>query len=447
MITTNKKLTTILLAILLFITTGCDPYLNLQPENGISPDQVSVDNISLFLNGLYRRAIPNRDIYVIPDMRGGNYTWTALSGSNGNYGKMVTGEGIDDSFSYSSSIWNDSYKIIYEANNIIEAVEKLATENADKLGMLNRIKGEASYFRATSYFELVRTFGGVPIFTSTETENIPRNSTEEVYKQILSDLDFAIANTVDRSKSGHAHISKQATIAMKARVLLQLGKKKEAATLAKEVINTSKTLKLDANYGGIFRDTNSSTEVIFAFANLKTETNLRMSSLFWPYGTTWAGSYFVQPSNDVLENLYEDKDIRKQVNILKITNDDGTYNVIVSKYWDVQPLIISRLSEMYLIAAEGLPSNEGIEYLNSLRTLRGLTALPNSELQTAQQIEDQVLAERRREFFSEGFLYHDLVRTGRATSLDNTASERNILLPIPGSQINLSEGVLKQNEY
>lgn len=439
------KLYTLLLS-LLILFSSCDSYLDLSPEDGIAPNQISEDNITLFLNGLYRRATPNRDVYVLPDMRGGNYTWTALSGSSGSYGTMITGIGIDDRLGFSSTIWNNNYKIIYDANNIIEAADNLLSSNPDNTGELNRVKAEASFFRASSYYELVLSFGGVPIFESIITENIPRNSVEEVYEQVLTDLDFAIANTNSISSTGSTRVSKEAVQAFKARVLLQLGRKSEAAALAKDVISTA-GLSLDADYGRIFRDTNSSTEVLFSFANLKSENNLRMSSLFWPYGTTWAGSYFVQPTEEVINELYSEDDIRKDVNILRIDNSDGTFNYIVSKYWDVQPVVILRLSEMYMICAEGLSNSEGLEYINQLRTLRGESALSLTDFNSDSKVVDAVLYERRKEFFSEGFLYYDYVRTGRATELSNTASERNILLPIPGTQINLSGGVLVQNPY
>lgn len=430
----------------LMLLMGCNDLLDLYPENGISPDQINADNIPLFMNGLYRRSIPNRDVYVIGDMRGGNYTWTALSGSNSNYGKMVTGMGIDDTFGYSSTIWDSSYKIIYDANNIIQAADKLIENNTGNVAALKTTKAEALFFRAMAYYQLVISFGDVPIFLTAATENIPRNPKEEVYQQILSDLDFAIINTNNHSKTGFKRISNHAAKAYKARVLLQMGRKSEAADLAKDVIKTS-GLKLDGDYGRIFRNTDSSTEIIFAFANLKNETNLRMSSLFWPYGTTWAGSYFVQPTDEVIEELYSENDMRKDINILKITNSDGTYNTIVSKYWDVQPLILLRLSEMYLICAEGLSQTEGLMYINEIKSLRGEEKLTIENFNSIDKVVDEVLKERRKELFSEGFLYQDYVRTGKATLLENTKTEKDILLPIPGRQINLSEGVLIQNPY
>lgn len=429
----------IIMLVLLMGFVSCSDELEIEPESAVSPDQISAGNIDFFLNGLYRRSVPVRDNYVLNDTRGGNYTWTALSGSNSNYGVVITGNNVDDRLSYSSSIWNHSYSNIYNANIIIEAADRLTGEQD-----LSRVKAETSYLRAWHYYQLVTSFGDVPLILTNTTEDVPRDPAAQVWAQIEADLDYAIANADDFGRTGTKKVSNQAAMALKARVLLQQGKKAEAAALATSVIS-SVDRKLDPDYGGIFRDTDASSEVLFAFSNLKTESNLRMSSLYWPYGTTWAGSYFVQPSEDVLENLYSQDDIRAEVNIETIVNTDGSSNTIVSKYWDVQPVIITRMSELYLIAAEGLGTSEGLPYLNAVREIRGLNALSSGQVSNQEDYLTQILEERRRELFSEGFLFQDLVRTDRAIDLPNISSREKYLLPIPGSQIGLSSGVLVQN--
>lgn len=417
---------------------GCAQQLDQLPESGVSPDQISEANIPFFLNGLYRRATPDRDNYVLHDTRGGNYTWTALSGNSSAYGALITGNNVDDRLSYSANIWSHAYRNIYNANILIEACDRLG-------GNLNSIKAETSYLRAWLYYQLVTTFGGVPLVLVNTTENIPRNSEAEVWNQIIVDIDYAIENALPYAQTGNKKVSQEAAKALKSRVLLALGQTAEAAELAASVIEST-GLQLDADYGGIFRETDGSTEVLFAFSNLKTESNIRMSSLFWPYGTAWAGSYFVQPSDYALNTLYPAGDVRKDVNILRITNSDGSSNVIVSKYWDVQPIIISRLSELYLICAEGFGRTQGLPYLNAVRQKRGLSPLTGGDFAGDEQFIDEVLEERRRELFSEGFLFYDLVRTDKAIDLPNVQNRNQYVLPLPGQQVRLSEGVLKQNE-
>lgn len=428
-----------LLTLLAFVF-GCSKELDQQPESAVSPDQISAGNIEFFLNGLYRNSLPDRDNYVLNDTRGGNYTWTALSGSTSAYGNMITGNNIDDRLSYSATIWNHAYRNIYNANIIIDAAGRLDIE-----GSLVSAKAEASYLRAWLYYQLLTNFGGVPLVLTNTTENIPRNTAEEVWAQINVDIDFAVANAKPLSVSGAKKVSQEAAKAFKSRILLAQGKKLEAATLAQSVISSAGR-SIDDDYGRIFRNTDASTEIVFAFSNLKTESNLRMSSLYWPYGTTWAGSYFVQPSDYVVNDLYDAEDVRKSINIQKIVNSDGSSNTIVSKYWDVQPIIISRISELYLICAEGFGTNEGLRYLNTLREKRGLKALSATDVATEEIYLTEVLEERRRELFSEGFLFYDLVRTDRAIDLPNIKNSDQYLLPIPGAQISLAGEVLEQNK-
>ena len=74
-----------------------------------------------------------------------------------------------------------------------------------------RIEGEAKFLRALNYFELVRFFGkqyeagknntqlGVPIVLKTVTDfngdlSVARNTVEEVYTQVIKDLNESIAN-------------------------------------------------------------------------------------------------------------------------------------------------------------------------------------------------------------------------------------------------------------
>ena len=424
------------LGILFLGMISCEDDLDIYSESAISPEQINEENIQFFLNGLYESSTYIRDNYVFNDIRGGNYTWTALSGNNSSYGLLITGNGVDDSNSFSSSIWQFGFKNIYNSNVLIDAAQRL-----DK----KEIEAEGRFFRAFMYYQLVTIFVGVPIIEENTVENIARNEAAEVWQFILNDLDFAIANGREFQATGNGRASIQMAKALKARVLLALDQKENAGNLAVEIINET-GLVIDPEYDRIFRATNESTEILFAFKNLQTETNVRMSSLFWPYGTAWAGSYFVQPSDEVLNSVYEENDIRREVNIQTIVNSDGSSNTIVSKYWDVQPLIVSRISEIYLIAAEGKGlTQEGLNYLNELRAQRNVPTYELSDFTGQEDFLNAVLMERQRELYSEGFLFYDLVRTNKAIELPNIANTDQYLMPIPGSQINLSNNVLTQN--
>ena len=95
-------------------------------------------------------------------------------------------------------------------------------------GDIDQYVGEAYFFRAYKYFDLLKTFGGVPIVTSVLDVNSPelfaqRSSRYEVVNLILSDLDNAIAKLpVEQNitASDKGRVSKWAAKAFKAQVEL-----------------------------------------------------------------------------------------------------------------------------------------------------------------------------------------------------------------------------------
>jgi hypothetical protein len=88
-------------------------------------------------------------------------------------------------------VWDNYYGLIEPANVLIKNVpEFYGQSNAD----YNTRLGEGYFMRAYGYFELVKQFGGVPLklqpSTGPETY-FTRNSEEEVYAQIIKDLEEA----------------------------------------------------------------------------------------------------------------------------------------------------------------------------------------------------------------------------------------------------------------
>ncbi|WP_201983895.1 RagB/SusD family nutrient uptake outer membrane protein [Hymenobacter rubidus] len=98
-------------------------------------------------------------------------------------------------------------------------------------GTKNRLIGQAQFFRAWRYFDLVRIYGGVPLVMSplngvgTEARNLtylPRNTTTECFRAIAADLDSAAAVLPGKwaATADWGHITKGAALAFKGRALL-----------------------------------------------------------------------------------------------------------------------------------------------------------------------------------------------------------------------------------
>lgn len=85
--------------------------------------------------------------------------------------------------------WSAMYGIIKAANLIIENAAKTKTTQEE----INIALGQAHYWRAYAYFELVRVFGPVPLNLNNEATNTKASpaTVEQVYNQIIADLTAA----------------------------------------------------------------------------------------------------------------------------------------------------------------------------------------------------------------------------------------------------------------
>ncbi|MWB92772.1 RagB/SusD family nutrient uptake outer membrane protein [Flavobacterium sp. GA093] len=125
----------------------------------------------------------------------------------------------------SSSEIGPLYKSCYE---LIQSVNKtvyystVTEQNAN----VSVLVGEAKFLRASAYFLLVQNYGGVPIVNEHVTSPIlsfTRNSAEEVYNQIIADLDEALANVGTDAYATSGKVNKRAVNDLLAKVYLTRG--------------------------------------------------------------------------------------------------------------------------------------------------------------------------------------------------------------------------------
>ena len=140
--------------------------------------------------------------------------------------------------------------------------------------------------------------------------------------------------------------------------------------------------------------------------------------------------------------MYEDGDLRKEISITTLDNLN-----FINKYPSGQkgtdPVVISRLAEMYLISAEAQGITKGLGRLNELRQARGLNkVVPGSEAEFVEAILD----ERRKEFLCEGHRWYDLVRTGKAVEKLGI-QEYQTLMPIPAAERQANRNLTQNPGY
>lgn len=123
-----------------------------------------------------------------------------------------------------SGEWTGYYQLIRAANNIFQHV---VTVKGDT-GLIQKYLGEAHFFRALGYFELVKRFGDVPLITRTLTMTdtllyTHRTGRQQVLDTVYADLDFAAAHCPQPDKQAAAEygrITATAALAFKSRVAL-----------------------------------------------------------------------------------------------------------------------------------------------------------------------------------------------------------------------------------
>lgn len=120
------------------------------------------------------------------------------------------------------NLYSNYYITLNRVNNVIENIQTASVSEAIK----KRYLAEAKFLRASVIFDLVRTFGRIPMHTSSVKQesdaNIPRSSMSKIYLQILSDLNDAEDGMPTKEQQVEGQPHKWAATAFKARVYLYL---------------------------------------------------------------------------------------------------------------------------------------------------------------------------------------------------------------------------------
>lgn len=145
----------------------------------------------------------------------GAYSWLSLWPLQGG---MNSDRNFLDYWAYSS---------IRRMNFFFQQMETSDIEESIK----ERYIGEVRFLRAYSYFMMVKRYGGVPLITmpqeiTTDVKELmlPRNTEQEIYDFIASELDLAEASLpVSYGGSDLGRVTKYAALALKSRAMLYAG--------------------------------------------------------------------------------------------------------------------------------------------------------------------------------------------------------------------------------
>ena len=185
--------------------TSCSGVLDEQPRSQYDPTFFYSDTgVEGGINALYAnlRNIYGNGYYLnICETGTDEYTYAQSADGNFKDADMSDAGRIDPSTSRSDVLWGNAFSSINTANGVLE--------NAAKGNVSASLIGETRFFRAFYYFNLVQTFGGVPLdlgagelmFNTTTLRLSTRNTVPEVYtKAIFPDLKFALDNLPDNPR-------------------------------------------------------------------------------------------------------------------------------------------------------------------------------------------------------------------------------------------------------
>lgn len=385
--------------------------------------------------------------------------------------------------------WNALYVGVKRANVVIEKVPAITMDNDLK----TRYIAEAKFIRGLIYFDLVRAWGGVPLVTTTDPPvKLPRSSSDDVFNLVISDLTYAADHLPLKSEYQNADLGRAtrgAAEGMLARVYLFRNDFVNAEKYAMNVI-TSGQYSLEPNFidaNGV--NGNNGVESLFEIGAIQSEGTdgggNQYANTQGVRGTPNRGWGFNRPSVD-LRNSFDDGDPRYKGTVINLkdtidgvpilgdgSTPDITYdehgNIIEIECYSRKVWVpgnntitqwghhrrILRYSDVLLMAAEALNENnkpaDALLYLNMVRqrARQGNTAiLPDITATGKTELRDIIFNERRHELAMEGWRFWDLIRTGRAEQFLGPLGfikGKHELLPVPQSEIDISQGTLLQN--
>jgi len=207
------------------LTLGaCDDFLDTQSltKKDTSNFPLNETDATQMVNGIYvmmnnNLASPEQDPFFIFDIASDDRLG---GGSQSNTGAQGVDRLLNEKLSWMEPLWLHRYAGINRANNALETIDNVTVWSSP--AKKNQLLCEIYFLRAFYYFNLAQVFNGVPLVLSTKPENLPRNTPEEVYAQIASDLKKAIevGPSTKYPEFGEGRASKWAAEGMMARVWL-----------------------------------------------------------------------------------------------------------------------------------------------------------------------------------------------------------------------------------
>jgi hypothetical protein len=440
-------------------------FLSIYPEgqNNAANFYKSTADFEQALTGTYA---PLRDVanlaFWMDEMRSDNTKYEYNPKDLGSLTTQQLGDFLDDASNpVISNRWTADYNGIQRANVILDQLKTISFTMSDSAR--NQITGETKALRAHYYFDLVRCYGGVPLYLhevqGKSSAFVNRSSVDSVYMQIVSDFTDALGLLSPPSVFPQSGRVTKGMVATELGLVYLTRKDYPSASTQLQAV-TQMGYDLLPNYSDVYTLANKNSKESIFEVQYKAGTDGQQSSFIYRFVplTTDATNILGIPYNSALNtyggwdvptpdlvNDYESGDIRLDASIAVAKgklNSGGDYipdsvtsilspsttgeisKLFIKKQYhlpynlvyntdDNWPLY--RYADVLLMLAEALNeqgmSSAALPYLNKVRSRAGLgavTVVDQGQLRTI------IAHERRIELAFENHRWFDLVRTGQA---------------------------------
>ncbi len=407
-----KYIQSIIVSVVLF--TSCN-YLDVEPVGKVIPDEVSefraLMTQAYSIYPKYKRYLTVRSDEVFPYVYGLSYD---------NYIDMATWKDeSDDPLTYDYP-WEEMYRIIFYANSTIDGIMDAKVDVTDD--SREQLLAEAYCLRAYTHFELLNLYAkqyvketassdkGVPVVLVVDIDQaFPRATVEEVYTQILKDIEEAgkYMQIDEQPASTRYRFSKKSLKSLEARVRLYRGEWELAQAVAEDILPQCTLIDMVAdNEAKPWRY--DSQEAILSLEQVSNVDIVDDMTMLWDV----AGKYSMEQENDI----YLDTRVNRYFRV-------SYSGYIPNKGMELGDKVTFRSSEIYLIAAEAAARQTGKldvakGYLLSLmknRLIADYYSQKEAEIEgmDQEQLINEIMDERARELVFEGHRWYDLRRTTR----------------------------------
>lgn len=470
---------------------SCSKFLDLKPvSNGIAIENTSADSVlyksaeqvEAALGGAYsdfKNEYFELDYFVNGDAQSDD----AYAGADNPANFQIDDFKIDATNSNVSRDWAYLYSTIGKTNSVINNVNScpdpvLSSERK------TQIIAEASFIRAYMYFQLVQLWGDVPLqlieVKTISASNLaeiyqllypPRTARALVYKQIIADLETALAN-VPATAINKGYVTKGAVNSMLAYVYATAEPHDWAKVTQYCDAVISGGYSLMPNYNDLWNNLNKNcAESIFEINYTGGSTDGNWGAKMFR-GMDW--KKFNVPSNDIVKAFDDEKDtVRRNASIIfldvtgKWTDPDWpqVHYPFINKYRNFnegsdQDYIFIRLADIILLKAEAL--NEQVDVAGAailVNQIRHRVLLQDTPASTQEAMRLAIEKERRLELAYEAHRWFDLKRTGRAIEVMNNAigpdgqkigynvTPNRLVWPIPQAELDKNKQLVQNPGY